>query len=435
MAEPGGRVPDGIASSRQRWWLGALFLLALCVRLGVTARFQGFASPPDESGYPDQIEYDNLAHRLSQGQGYTEADGHATAFRSPGTSLALMPVYLLFGRDYTALRLWFCLLSAATVLPLAWFTGRAFGALAGLCAAAILALDPGHFYYAEHLVSEVPFCLFSTLACATALRAFTARAEGRRSTGWDATTGVLGAFATLARPQFVFVVGLFLLGALLARERRRLLPQVALQAAVFLACLSPWLVRNAVQLGSPTLSTISGYLFFGVHNEIAAAGPEWGTWTRPDALMTADWPSSTDELEYDRRCWRAGLEFLRSRPELLPGLVYHKFRHMLSPIDPTDNVLLRRTWALSWLVSVPLLVGGGVLACRRNRLAFWILGAHIGGVLLLTLVFSGHVRHRHSANPQFDGLAGVCVAALLDLGRRVRRGTERQFPQSLRTDG
>ncbi len=410
-----------ISTFRYRWLLGALFVLALVLRLAVTARFQGLGSPPDAGGYPDQVVYDNLAHRLSQGLGYTEADGRPTAFRTPGTSLSLLPVYLVLGRNYTALRVWVCLLSAATVLALAWFTRRAFGSLAALCAAALLALDPGHFYYAQHFVSEIPYCLLATLATGTAWCAFTAGAEGRARKRWDIATGILAGLATLARPQFVFVVGLVFLGGLLARERRRLWPQIALQTGVFLACLAPWIVRNAVQLGSPTLSTLSGCLFFGVHNEVIANSPQRGTWMRPDALTTSDWPTEANEVAYDRRCWQAGLEFVRARPELLPGLVYHKFRRLVSPIAGTDNALLRRTWALGWLVTAPFFLAGWALAWKRNRRASWIVSAHFGGLVLLTLLFCGTVRYRHTVNPQIAGLAGVSVAAGIGLLRRGRR--------------
>jgi len=412
-----------IAPSRYRWLLWALFLLALAVRIGVTARFQGLASPPDEDGYPDQVAYDNLAHRLSLGLGYTDASGHATAFRTPGMSLTLLPVYLVLGRNYAALRVWVCLLSAATVLALAWFTRRAFGSLAALCGAAVLALDPGHFYYAQHLVSEIPYCLLATLTMGSMLRAFADGTPPRARLGWSAVTGVLSGLATLVRPQFVFVLALVVAGSLLARERRRLLPQVALQAGLFLACLAPWLVRNAVVLGSPTLSTLSGCLFLGTHNEIIVNSPKRGSWMRPDPLVTSDWP--TDEVGYDRRCWAEGLEFVRSRPELMPGLVYEKFLRLVSLSPGTDNTLLRRAWAVGWLVTAPLCSVGLVLAWKRNRTGFWIVSAHIGGVLLLTLLFCGTVRYRHTVNPELAGLAGLALAASIERLRRPPRGTPR----------
>src|SRR5262245_2426916 len=413
-----GVAPMEITPSRYRWFVWTLFALALAVRLGVTARFQGLTSPPDESGYPDQVVYDNLANRLSQGLGYTESNGHPTAFRPPGTSLTLLPVYLVFGRNYTALRIWVCSLSAATVLALAWFTRRAFGSLAALCAATVLALDPGHFYYAQHLVSEIPYCLLATLASGTLLCAFAPGASPRASLGWSAVTGLLSGLATLVRPQFVFVLVLVVAGALLARERRRLLPPVALQVGVFLACLAPWLVRNAVVLGAPTLSPLSGCLFLGTHNEVIATSSMRGSWMRPDPFVTSDWP--TDEVGYDRRCWKEGLEFVRTRADLMPGLLFHKLRRLVALSADTSNELVSHVWAAGWLVTAPLCLAGLVLAWKRGRPGFWIVSAHLGGIVLLTLVFCGTVRYRHTVNPQLASLAGLALAASIDRVARAR---------------
>jgi hypothetical protein len=120
-----------------------------------------------------------------------------------------------------------------------------------------------------------------------------------------------------------------------------------------------------------------------------------------------------------------GLEFVRTQPELLPGLVYDKFRRLLSPIGGTANVLLRRTWALGWLVTAPFVVAGAFLAWKRSRLASWIVAAHVGGLLLLTLIFTGTVRYRHTVNPQLSSLAGLTLATGIELGRRAWRARTR----------
>jgi hypothetical protein len=187
-------------------------------------------------------------------------------------------------------------------------------------------------------------------------------------------------------------------------------------------------VRNAVVLGAPTLSTLSGCLFLGTHNEIIATGPMRGSWIRPDPLVTSDWP--TDEVGYDRRCWKEGLEFVRTRSDLMPGLLYHKLRRLVAFSAGTPNELLRRAWAAGWLVTAPLCLAGLVLAWKRGRPGFWIVSAHLGGVVLLTLVFCGTVRYRHTVNPQLAGLAGLALAASLERVRRTRPGprSEAQSP-------
>jgi hypothetical protein len=195
---------------------------------------------------------------------------------------------------------------------------------------------------------------------------------------------------------------------------------VALQTGVFALCLSTWLVRNALVMGAPTMSTLSGYLFWGVHNDQTVNGPHEGTWRRPDELMHGSWPDpKQDEVEFDRRCWREGLAWVRAHPGELPGLFYRKFRRMLAAVGGTDNALLRRSWAIAWRVLAPLCLIGLVAAWRRDRLATWILGAHLGSLVILTLLFSGQVRYRHTLEPEIAALSGVGLVALVELARRA----------------
>ncbi len=89
--------------------LAAIVLLALTIRLMLTARFVGLDSPPDEAaGGLDVVDYEGLAWRTVSGAGYVLELGEPTARRAPGTSFALIPIYLIFGRSYLAAHVWFC---------------------------------------------------------------------------------------------------------------------------------------------------------------------------------------------------------------------------------------------------------------------------------------------------------------------------------------
>ena len=184
--------------------LAGVVLVALVIRLGLAHTVQGLGSPPDAAAWPDQIDYEEFAHQLSIGEGYSRANGDPTACRAPGTSFLLAPVYLLFGRSFFAARVWFCCLSAATCLVTGLLAGVAFGRRVGLCAALILTFDPGHFYYPIHLISEGPFCLFAVLgALFTCLALQPCTARRRR---WDVLAGIGYGFATLIRPQMLLAV-------------------------------------------------------------------------------------------------------------------------------------------------------------------------------------------------------------------------------------
>ena len=93
----------------QRVALAGIVLLALTTRLMLTARFVGLDSPPDESaGGLDVVDYEGLAWRTVSGAGYVLESGEPTARRAPGTSFALIPIYLMFGRSYNVVRSAFC---------------------------------------------------------------------------------------------------------------------------------------------------------------------------------------------------------------------------------------------------------------------------------------------------------------------------------------
>src|SRR5262245_30417218 len=205
-------------TARHYWQLlTALFLAALALRVGTAARFVGLSAEPSYSAQPDQIDYERIAHHLCTGEGYCLDPGKPTASRPPGTSLALLPVYLVAGRSYAAGRLWFALLSAATCLATAWAARQALPPRTALLAAAFVAFYPGHFYYAMHFLSEVPVTLFTMLAVGCTLRSLR-----RPLVAIDVLGGACWAAAVMARPQMALVVPLGLLAALARSEVRRL---------------------------------------------------------------------------------------------------------------------------------------------------------------------------------------------------------------------
>ncbi len=189
----------------------AILAFAIAIRVGLAAVFVGLDAPPDAAANPDQLDYELFAWRMSQGEGFTLQDGTPTARRPPGTSLVLLPVYAVFGRNFAAGRLWFCLLSAATCLAVGWVGREAFGPLTGLIAATGLAAYPNHAYYAMHFLSEVPFSLLVVTASGASIRAF----RDERSLSWATAAGLCWGLAGLVRPNILLVIPLLWLTPLL----------------------------------------------------------------------------------------------------------------------------------------------------------------------------------------------------------------------------
>ena len=188
-----------------------IFGVALAIRLGVTWKYQGLAGPPRKEANPDQIDYELFAYQLSIGNGYSFSEGNPTACRPPGTSLTLFTVYRLAGHSYLAARIWLCLLSSLTVLTTGWVAFLLFGRREAIISSLVLAVYPGHFYYAMHFLSEVPFSLALTLACGFGILA------ARKRPGWaDMVCGLAWGFTILVRPNMLLGLALhalILLGA------------------------------------------------------------------------------------------------------------------------------------------------------------------------------------------------------------------------------
>src|SRR5262245_27575551 len=183
--------------------VAVIFLAAFALRLLLTAMMIGLNAPPNGDANPDQVDYEMFAAQMAACKGFSWESGEPTASRPPGTSFVLYPIYLAFGHSYLAARIWFCLHSAVTVVATWWAAYPGFGHKTGLVAAAIVAVYPGHFYYALHFLSEVPSALALAVATGLAVRTMD------RPPGWrDLLHAAVWGFAILARPNFILAFGL-----------------------------------------------------------------------------------------------------------------------------------------------------------------------------------------------------------------------------------
>ena len=398
-----------IAGSRATWKLLLLvFLAALMLRVTATARFVGLQAPPDYDAQPDQVGYESLAARMSQGLGYTHSNNRPTAYRPPGTSFFLLPVYVLFGHSYLAGRLWFCLASAATCLVAYAVADRAYGGNTGLWAALLVAFYPGHFYYSMHFVSEGPFALFVLLACWLTILSLT-----RRATSGAIAAGICWGFATLVRPNAVLVLPLGWLAVLSVRDRKRLVRNALIQMIAVACVVFPWLARNRVVMGAWTMARVSGPTFYGAHNEQTLQNPATlGRWEDRCALGDVEDRQALDEALLCSTAWKKGLATVRAHWQKLPYWEVMKVWRLIQPFEPTPNRKVMWAFSLSWLAIAPCLVVGVVIAWRRSQSATIVLVIPLLAVVLTALIFYGATRFRHSVAPNYLVLSAVALDAL-----------------------
>lgn len=391
-----------------------IFFFAFALRVGITWKFVGLSSPPDINAQPDQERYEILTYNLMRGKGYVlpEEQPEPTGRVPPGMPLTLLPVYAIFGRSFVAARIWLGMLSALTCIITAFiarpYLGRATAVLAGI----MLALYPNHFYYAMHLVTEVPYALFTALALMFAVASLHQAGVHK-----DLLAGFFWGASALTRPQTVLILPLGFLAALLSRNMRGThVRRWAIQAAVLVLMVTPWVVRNAVVIGKAALSTHFGNTLWDGHNELLFNDPKYHHLLGTPLATTA--PSSTDELlqqyplhgsevERDDQAKRYALESIRNNLDQMPLLTFAKLKHFVSPFHVTENAAVKWAFAGGWIVAALLMCGGIWKLWNTNRTFTVLMLLPFIVTLTTCLIFFSTPRYRDAVAPAYMVLAAA----------------------------
>lgn len=338
----------------------------------------------------DQALYIHVAGRIAQGDGFSFSEElglaknlrndsgsvQGTWTRDPGyvfgiapveTPTAVMepgyPVLLAFffnqfgpvcGAVFT-LNVLFALLGCFAASKLA---GDAWGDSAGLMAGVLWALYPPYVYYSGFAMTETAH---SALLMLSLMLLFSA---GRgKGTGFAAglATGVF----FLIRATALFLVPLEI--AWLAWRRKW--KTILFLLPGFAAAVSPWIIRNAIELGEPVLMPTKGSLNLWMRNNpdvLALEGifiPEDITVNSRDLLEYPHGDSLSGELERSRALGRSAREFMMDNPRLMLWLAVNRAGDFLAPGGDT----LGRRGVLAGLIIYPLVLLGSVGLWRRRK--------------------------------------------------------------------
>lgn len=404
-------IDSDLGTKRFLTLLGVIVVVAMGIRLGMTLAFVGLDAPPDVNASPDQAEYDTVLQQLIAGNGYSKADGQPTARRSPGMVFTLLPAYALSGGSYAAVRIMLITLSGATCLLVGLAVARVFNHRAGLIAALALAILPGHAYYAMHLLSEAPFGFW--LALAVLLSVVAMQREKRWAPVYIAA-GLCWGAAILTKPQFVLLAPLVGLAACAVAYRRRAWRPVcagALCVAAASTVVMPWYVRNAVVLDAPGMSTIGGYSLWAGNNELTLNDPAWRGRAMPTSQVEAGLGVKLPEGEAasDAQAKAYATAFMREHRAEMPGLTMWKLYRLVTPFQATENRAVYWSQALSWIVMLPLLFAGVVIALRRRPIESMLWIGPMVVTLGVTLVFFAIVRYRDALSPAMVPFVAVAL--------------------------
>jgi 4-amino-4-deoxy-L-arabinose transferase-like glycosyltransferase len=190
---------------------------------------------------------DDFAQTFVQHGTFGFIPGEPSAYTQPLYGFFLIPIYWIFGRTWWAVGGAQIAVAAATAFLVYAIGARVLSRRAGTIAAVIATLNPYLVWHDVHLNREVLDQLV-----AAALILCTLIAADRRSVRWTVAGGVLGGLAVLGNVRLAFIPVIVAL-YLLLRNGWSWAPVAVVAAAA--VTVTPWLIRNKVEVGCFALTT------------------------------------------------------------------------------------------------------------------------------------------------------------------------------------
>jgi 4-amino-4-deoxy-L-arabinose transferase-like glycosyltransferase len=244
--------------------------LAFAVRILYIAIAHTYAFKTHDDNFSFGFEMGRIGRSLAEGQGFGNPFNGVTgptAWEPPLYPMLIAGVFKLFG-IYTHASAFVLLtvnslFAAMTCVPIFRIAKRCFHETAAVWSAWAFALLPSMIFWATRWIWETSISAF-LLACIFWLTLTLEERNGLRP--WLEFGGLWGitALVNASLLSFLPVSGVWAWYRR-ARARKRSIPGVMLSAAMFLLCLSPWVVRNYDAFGAfiPTRSNFGEELRLG----------------------------------------------------------------------------------------------------------------------------------------------------------------------------
>lgn len=418
------------------WFAGGLWAIGLASFASRLWAFGTASVTARNPGNGDPFYYHSQANMLADGVGFgepiqwiTEGRFVASAIHPPLFTLWLTPTSLLGARSFLSHKVMAGLAGVAVVVVAGLLARRLAGERAGLLAAALVALSPGLWIVDGTLWPEG---LYTALVGLALLSAY--RWRDGPSLGRAAAVGAAVGAAILTRGEAVFLLPFLCLPLALTcrREARPWLAHASVMAAVALAVVAPWTLRNLAAFDKPVpVSTNSEEVLYYANCPDVYRGPLIGWWSfncqerarsqRVAEGLPKDPPG--DEAERASGWGELGRRYALDHKDRWPAVALARATRVwdLRHADTTARLLsfegrpydwsVRALWAHR-LTLLPGLVGLVVLWRRRGPPA-WPLVAMLGVVTLTAVAVYGHVRFRTVGDLVLLVGAAIAVDAVL----------------------
>ena len=403
-------------AANRMFWTGLIVRL-LYLTVAHTYRFR-----PLQDHFQFGWEMGRIARALATGYGYADPfDGHTgpTAWTPPVYPLLMAAAFKVFG-VYSNAAGWVILavnsvFSAATAPAVYEMARRCYGARpdgrkVALWSGWLWALYPAAMQYAVRWPWEMALtcaCFTWALVLGLRLRGVGGVSQAQSTPAW-AFWGLLWGLVALLNSSVLLLLpiqAVWILWPLRIRPRARLFPAVARGAvalAVFVACLAPWVARNArvfhafvpmranfgAELYMAVLPSHDGFPW-GASVPIMAADPELQRYAR------------MGELAYSRSQGERGKAMIQADPGRYVKQVLYRVQFYWAGVPhPYDHGLLDEflreadysLLSITGLLGLALSLRRGVPAARLFAAAFFVLP-------LLYYAITVQARFRHPLEP------------------------------------
>ena len=358
-----------------------------------------------------------------------------SAYTQPLYAWFLAALYWPLERSWVVVGLAQVLVAVATALVVFLIGRRLASTRIGVLAALVTTLHPYVVWHDVHVNREI---LDGFLAAAVVLLALLA--HDRRSLPLAAATGAVAGLAILSNTRLVllpFVLAAFV--AWITRPPRRRVAAACLVVAAAAATTAPWVLRNEIVLGCPTITTDTRALW-KANNPATYDVLARGAWIDdvPDLPGVPPWPElaatqgvavaqSINECEQSAFYRDEVLDFWRDEPGEKARLAVQATGMLWSPVlsveaDESGQQgvagLAQRTVEPVYVVVLYALALWGTFLAPRRFVA--LAAALLALNTVLAMVFAGTVRYRVPWDFLLALLAAFALERLWRLARERR---------------
>jgi 4-amino-4-deoxy-L-arabinose transferase-like glycosyltransferase len=393
-------------------FLPSVFFLAFATRLGVRLYFgEEYFWRNSYSLFYQIAERLAAVHELSY-----EWLGTKYAHRPPVYPAMLASTTMVFGKSYIAIVVLQSLIGAGTVLC-AYFIGKElFNRTVGRLAAIGVAFYP---YFVMHDTALQETGVFTFLTALSVLLLL----KSRKRNAIAVAAGVALGLAILTRATLIGFVPFALLWVVLLsnRVRGQALKRTAAVSIGLILVITPWLVRNYLRIGTPTISTLSGLTLWAGNNPHTFSNyPNQSI----DRSVNTAWRElspeedaaiqqlSIDEVRQNTWFINKALDYIRQHPQ---ETVIRSFSKVAAGFSWTLNPRRERFVQVVYFLSyVPVLVLAllGAWFGRKQWRAISLIYGLVLSFILVTAIFFGHTSHRVYLDVYLIVLAALAVSGV-----------------------